>query len=177
MPRRYFLIAFVCASCFILAGPAASAAENLLMNGDFATPGGPAGAAGWMIAKGQQSAPVIDTVDKPAEAAWSLHVEIRGGGDGVIYQKIEINPQTEYVVKGQMKGSEARLCYISLRYYKDGEDGARINTDRSTSEWRNVSQTFNSGSANKAVLMLRFDAQQVGKHAWFADVHVESVSP
>ena len=177
MHRRNF-IALLGASFFILADSVSSAAENLLSKGDFATPGGPAGAVGWLIAKGQLSVPVIDTLDKPTDAAQSLHIEIKGGGDGVIYQKIDLKPQTGYVIKGQMKGSEDSLCYISVRYFKDGEDGTRINTEKSRSEWRDVSQTFNSGTADKAVLMLRFDAKKVGKHAWFAAVHLtEQAAP
>lgn len=102
---------------------------NLFQNGDFAN-----GLQGWSTNPDSDATVSID-VSGPNERAW--HVEYRKGNWSVIYQELNLRPDTVYVYEVMVK-STAPIVAL----YWQAETGRFLQIDKTYPEWTSLRYVF-----------------------------------
>ncbi|HEU5078830.1 MAG TPA: chitobiase/beta-hexosaminidase C-terminal domain-containing protein [Opitutaceae bacterium] len=164
-----------------------ASAQNLLVNGDFATIGGNGLPASWSY--DAPSIMSVDTGDHPAGASRSLQVSLpmNGGSSlGQIWQSLSVassgtplRPNTSYVARVWLKSSNSGDGRLEIKRY-DGSNTEleRIDSTRSSTGWTQVQVAFNTGAAARVDVLLRYakDNTSAGEEANFALAEVVNVT-
>ncbi len=155
-------------------------ADNLIKNGDFAAIAPEGLPEVWKVSDFVQTT-TVDVRDKPAGVARSLRVDIEREFEthGQIVQSFsDLKQETTYLLEGWIKSSVPGIGYLQIKLYSKTPKAElmKINVpkEKSTGEWRKVSQEFSTLKADNVNVFLRFhqDKDAVDQKVWFADIRL-----
>lgn len=177
---KYSLLKFALIGLAFASVCSGVSAENLIKNPDFA-----ASQAGmpdeWKPYANKQKL-TIDTQEVTGAGKQSLRVDIEAKGGkslGQIVQKVSVKPNTNYLFKFDVKSSHPGVGIGQIKLYVGSSEIKRIATAKSSTSWKTVELPFQSGEANVAWIVLRYDQEErnIGQKVWFANIALEEGSP
>lgn len=154
-------------------------ADNLVKNGDF-TVWNDNVPSDWIIRSKQEYAK--RTTDLPSDVSSALGVKLISGGKGYgeIVQKLTIEPNSRYVIKGQIWSESPKLGFFQIKRFADGKEVERISTARNDGKgWTQIEKSFHSGSSEQMQVLLRWQqgGENIGKSLAFTDVSLQKLPP
>jgi len=118
-------------------------------------------------------------VDHP-DVETALRIEIvsdQGGRLGEILQKLKLEPYTRYRISGDLRSTRPGLGLYQVKVIKNKRELDRLNSGKSTTDWRTIEIEFDTRSANEVQVLPRYSqkGQFNGATVWFTNLTIEKL--
>jgi hypothetical protein len=163
----------------LLLGGLSAFGQNFIVNGNFTSVDGSGEPTNWSFE--DVSIASIDTSDYPAGASRSLKIALpvnQGSSLGQIWQSLTVassgaplKPNTGYLARVWVKSSSSGDARLEIKRYDSGNNELqRIDSPSSGTGWSQVQVGFNTGTAARIDVLLRYakDSTTSGQAARFA---------
>lgn len=172
---RHLVSRILLAACLIpaLASLPAAVGGDLLSHGNFDS-WSEGRFAGWKARSPQR----YEQGSGP-EGSASLKVNIAeavAGKSGEIVQEVTVQPDTDYVLRGQIRTDAPGGALLQVKLFHNGQEMKRLNSAKGAKlAWTPVSVKFHSGASQSVQVLLRWGQENadVGRTAEFARISLE----
>lgn len=91
-------------------------------------------------------------------------------GASALSAEIAVMPQTTYIIRFNMKGKSARMCFLGVRFIGAGEH--RVYLKEGTYDWQRIECIFTTPE-NCHAIRIAFHSDDITKGIWFDDLSIE----